>query len=149
PDPRVVIWKAALAQHAESPVTGVGARMFYDGCIQYRTPDTPAHVNDALFVHNDWLQLLTDYGWIGLGLGLTIFLLHLIQSVRFLHWHATDRFQRTAQLTSRNVGHTVGGAAALCAGLSHALVDFHFHVPAIAILASLFMGTLANPGYTN
>ncbi|TLD70886.1 hypothetical protein FEM03_11310 [Phragmitibacter flavus] len=145
-DPRQFIWKAALAQPVESPLTGTGSRMFYEGCIQYRTADTPSHMKDAQFVHNDWLQLFTDYGWIGLGLGLMVLALHFKQGIHFLKWHLSERFSRNALLTSRNLGYVLGSMTALVAVLSHALVDFHLHVPAVALTASLFLGILANPG---
>jgi hypothetical protein len=148
-DPRQYIWKAALAQTPGSSLTGTGSRMFYDGCIQFRTPDTPPHLKDAQFVHNDWLQLFTDYGWIGLGLGVMVIVFHFKEGLRFLNWHLSERFARNAMLTSRNLGHVVGAMAALAAVLSHALVDFHLHIPAVALTSSLLLGFLANPGITS
>ena len=145
-DPRPFIWRAALAQHAESPLLGAGARMFTDGCITYRTGDTPPWTKDAFFVHNDWLQLLTDYGWVGLALGLVFVITHLRHAWSFLHWFASERFPKTASLMSGNLGIVLGSAAALTAVLVHALFEFHFHVPATAITAALLFGFLANPG---
>ena len=146
-DPRPFIWRAALAQHAESPWIGTGARMFTEGCITYRTADTPSWTKDALFVHNDWLQLLTEYGWVGLALGLLFVMSHFVHAWKFLDWHATERFPRSATLMSSKLGIVLGAVAALVAVLVHALFEFHFHVPATAITAALLFGFLANPGF--
>jgi len=146
-DPRPFIWRAALAQHAGSPWVGAGSRMFTEGCITYRTADTPAWTKDALFVHNDWLQLLTEYGWVGLALGLLFVGSHLVHALRFLNWYASERFPRGATLMSNKLGILLGSVAALVAVLVHALFEFHFHVPATAITAALLFGFLANPGF--
>jgi O-antigen ligase len=146
-DPRPFIWRAALAQHAESPWIGTGARMFTEGCITYRTADTPSWTKDALFVHNDWLQLLTEYGWVGLALGLLFVVSHFVHAWKFLDWQATEKFPRNATLMSSKLGIVLGAIAALVAVLVHALFEFHFHVPATAITAALLFGFLANPGY--
>jgi O-antigen ligase len=146
-DPRPFIWRAALAQHAESPWAGVGSRMFTEGCITHRTADTPPWTKDALFVHNDWLQLLTEYGWAGLALGLLFVGSHFVHALRYLNWYAVERFPRNATLMSNKLGILLGAVAALVAVLVHALFEFHFHVPATAITAALLFGFLANPGF--
>ncbi len=145
-DPRPFTWRAALAQHAESPLLGAGARMFTEGCVTHRTPDTPSWANDPFFVHNDWLQLLTEYGWIGLLLGVLFVGSHFLAAWRFLDWHAREHFPKSATLMSSKLGLVLGATAALVAVLVHSVFEFHFHVPATAITAALLFGFLANPG---
>ena len=145
-DPRMFIWRSALAQHAEHPWLGAGARMFYEGCIRLRPEDAPTWMKDAQFAHSEWLQALTDYGWVGLVLVVLLFATHLVNGWRFLHWFASEQFPRTASLGGMRLGLVVGAMAALVAALTHAFFEFHFHVPAVAVTGAALMGVLANPG---
>jgi O-antigen ligase len=145
-DPREFIWRSALAQHAEHPWLGAGARMFYEGCIRLRPEDAPAWMKDAQFAHSEWLQALSDYGWLGLGLVAVLFAVHLGNGWRFVRWFAFEQFPRTGSLGGTRLGLVVGAMAALMAALAHAFFEFHFHVPAVAVSAAALMGVLANPG---
>ena len=143
-DPRPFIWMAALQQQG-NPLWGAGSRVFYDGCIRFRTPDTPM-IQEALFVHNDWLQLLSEYGLIGVGLLCLVLLAHFLNGIKFIRWFITERFPRTGALSSRNLGFVAGAFAALVGTLVHAAVEFQFHVAATALTAAFLLGVLANPG---
>jgi tetratricopeptide (TPR) repeat protein len=145
-DMRVHIWRAALAQHAESPWIGVGSRMFYAGGITHRDPEASAQTGDSLFAHNEYLQTLADYGWAGLALLLLVVLTHLMNGIRFLRWFAAEKFPSTGKLGSNTLALTLGGMAALVATLVHAVFEFHGHVPVIALLGTMVLGLLANPG---
>ncbi len=145
-DSRLFVWRSAMPGLAAQPLIGAGARTFYDACITNRTPDSPPWMQDAQFVHNDWLQLLAEYGWLGLLLLLGVLFAHFRQASIFLKWYATERFPLTGVLTSRSLGMVAGAVAALVAVLVHALFDFHFHVPAIALTAAFLFGIIANPG---
>ena len=146
-DPRLFIWRSALAQHAEHPWFGAGARMFYEGCVRLRPDDAPSWMRDAQFTHNEWLQALADYGWVGLALVILVFAVHLGNGWRYLSWFAKERFPRTAVLNGTRLGLTVGAMAAIVAALVHAVFEFHFHVPAVALFVAILLGVLANPGF--
>jgi tetratricopeptide (TPR) repeat protein len=147
-DPRPFIWRAALAQYAEQPLVGEGARMFYDGCITHRVADSPPWMVDAEFAHNEWLQMLADYGWVGLVLMVIMLFMHFANAAAYLRWFVNDKFPRTASLTSGGLALVLGAAAALAALLAHATFEFNFHVPAIAVTAACLLGICANPGCT-
>lgn len=146
-DPRSWIWRSAWHQHLENPWLGSGARMFYEGSQRLRPADAPAWMKDPLFVHSDWLQTLADYGWIGLALLMATLGVHLANGWRYLKWFAAEQFQRTASLSGQRLGWVVGCLAAFAAVLTHALFEFHFHVPAVALTAAVMLGVLANPGF--
>lgn len=145
-DMRTHIWRAAWAQHAESPWVGVGARMFYEGGITHRDPATSAQAGDSLFAHNEYLQTLADYGWAGLVLVALVLLAHLINGLRFLRWFVAEKFPATGMLGSNSLGLVIGGMAALVATLVHAVFEFHAHIPITAILGAVVLGLLASPG---
>ncbi|WP_050024112.1 O-antigen ligase family protein [Verrucomicrobium sp. BvORR034] len=147
-EPRMQIWKAALEQHQTHPLIGAGARMFYEGCVTYRQAIAPLWLQEAEFVHNEWLQTLADYGWVGLVLLLAVLGIHLRNAAGFLRWFVTDKFDRTATLMSNGLGLAVGAAAAIVATMAHAGFEFHFHVAAPALLAAYLLGVLANPGFS-
>lgn len=145
-DVRLEIWRAALAQHAQSPLTGTGARMFYDGSIQYRSEDLPTYSGEALFAHNEYLQMLADYGWIGLGLLVLALIAHGVNGLQFIGWFVRHRFLQTGRVLSNNLALCLGALAALVAMLVHSLFEFQFHVAAPALTMALLLGVLANPG---
>ena len=145
-DPRTIIWKAALTQYGMQPWFGAGARMFYAGCITYRDPTAPAWMQDALFAHNEYLQMLADYGRTGLGLGFLFVLTHAGGVWRFGRWFIRERFPITNSLREPSLGFVVGAASALTASMIHAGFEFQYHVPAVALPAAFFFGILANPG---
>lgn len=146
-DVRLHIWEAALQQHAMQPVTGMGARTFYDYCITLRPKGMPVYHNDPLFAHSEYIQMLADYGWIGLALAVVAILLHLVHGLRFVKWFGEERFLNTGVLWSNTLGFAVGALSALAATLLHAGFEFHFHVAATAITAAFAAGLLANPGF--
>ena len=146
-DARFPIWKAALAQHADQPWTGVGARMFYEGSVRHRQPDLPRWLGEAEFAHNEYLQTLADYGWVGFAvLGLAV-LVHARNGARFLKWFVEERFPQGGTLASGQLAFAVGTLSALAASLAHALVEFHWHVGGLVVLSGSLMGVLANPGF--
>ncbi len=146
-DIRLGIWEAALAQHAQSPVFGAGSRQFYEGSIQYRPASLPGYAREGLFAHNEYLQLLADYGWVGAGLLLLVVLTHFANGLRFLGWFVRVRFINTGRVQSQGLALALGCLAALVATLVHAVFEFHFHVPALVLTGALALGILANPGF--
>jgi O-antigen ligase len=146
-DVRFSIWRAALLQHAEQPWVGAGARMFYDGDIRYRQPDLPSWIGEAEFAHNEYVQVMADYGWVGLGLlGLTL-LVHGWNGLAYLKWFAREAFPQTGSLLSTRVALVMGGMSALVASAVHAVAEFHWHVGIISLIGASLLGVLANPGF--
>ncbi len=145
-DIRIHIWHAALAQHADSPWIGMGSRMFYEGGITHRDPTASVIMGEPLFAHNEYLQAMADYGWIGLALLACVMLVHLLNGLRFLRWFVAEKFPATGMLSSNTLALILGGMAAIVATLVHAAFEFHGHIPITAILGAIILGILANPG---
>jgi len=147
-DVRLSIWQSALEQHKLAPVLGTGARTFEDYGIMLREPSAPGHQRDPIFAHNEYLQLLADYGWVGVALMALVLVLHLGNGLRFLWWFANWRFPETGVMRSDSLALALGALSALVAGLVQAVFEFHFHVPALILLAAFCGGVLMNPGYS-
>ncbi len=146
-DIRLGIWESALAQHAESPWIGSGSRSFYDGGTRLRSERLPSWAEEPLFAHNEYLQILADYGWAGAFLLVLVVLAHVANGFRYLCWFVRERFLHSGRVLSMNLAICIGALAALTATLMHAIFEFHYHVPATALAGALLLGVLANPGF--
>lgn len=146
-DIRFGIWESATMQFRQSPVLGQGARMFYDGGIKYRSEKISSWLSEPQFVHNEYLQLMADYGIVGLALLFILLLAHGLNALRFLRWFVREKFILTGRVLSMNLALCLGAVSALVATLVHALLEFHYHVPATAMVGALVLGLLANPGF--
>ena len=128
---------------------GAGANMFDQLSLRYRGNGFTAK---PIHAHNDWLQLLVEYGRIGLALGLVFFVVHVAAGWR----NALKMAREIPSVGSLPQGTTLGLAAgsvgaAVAVGV-HAFFDYGMHIPAFVLLAGLCGGWLAgarrndNPG---
>jgi tetratricopeptide (TPR) repeat protein/O-antigen ligase len=128
PAGRLSLWKSSLAMFADNPITGTGLGTFDHIYPKYRLPDI---VGRAIYTHSDWLQLLTELGAIGfiiVLLGSALFFLSVLK--RSVLVKLKDDWTK---------GIVVGGISSVGAGLVHALVEFNFHIPAIAVLFAIII----------
>jgi O-antigen ligase len=118
--------RASLALFRAHPLTGTGvgrARFFW------ATPDGNGAV--ALYVHNEYVQVLTDLGAIGFVLLLAV-LAALVASVR------------QGRPFPHRPGIRAGAIAALAALAVHSGFDFLWHIAVLPLAGALFVG-LAGP----
>ncbi len=142
-DIRLRIWSLAIDQFRESPVVGTGAGTFrYLGRV-YRPSDMVA---DPEYVHNDYLQLLAEFGVVGLALGLAFLGIHLWWGFRASNYLSTERPSSRRRLQSDALALNIGAMAAVSVYAVHSIFDFNLHIPANAILIAFILGILANPG---
>jgi cytochrome c-type biogenesis protein CcmH/NrfG len=135
------IWPSAIQQFQLSPTFGTGAGTFLYYGRQFRDP---AIQPDPRFAHNDYLQLLAEFGVVGLVTLLFFLFVHARSG-----WKALDDF-----ITQRNefepfgntpMALTIGALSAMAAMTIHSIVDFNMHIPANALLMACVCGMLANP----
>ena len=122
------------------PWFGVGANMFDQMSLRYRAGafDVP-----PIHAHNDWLQLLVEYGWIGLALGTVMFVVHFAAG-----WRNAMRLAREAASAgwfpqSMELGLISGALAAWAAQAVHSFFDYRLHIAPVAMLLALCAGWLA------
>lgn len=121
--------RLAMAMVHEKPWTGRGAGTFYTTFPQYASPEARMYYDHA---HNDYVQFLVEVGLPGAGLLAFAVLSTLAQSALVL--------QRPK--SPLDMGLALGAFMAILAVLLQATVDFHFQIPANALL---FVTVLAIP----
>lgn len=139
---RVEMWKSAFTLWKQSPWFGIGPMQF-DWWHASVRGNVPAR---AVFVHNDYLQLLTEYGI----MGALFFATFLGLALRKL-WQGIGRFELlhntfhhphvvlAAEEAWRRAAF-IGITGSLTALFLHSVVDFNMHIPANALLFALLMG---------
>ncbi len=122
------------------PWFGAGANMFDQLSMRYRASSIDGR---PVHAHNDWLQLLIEYGRIGLVLGATCFVLHLAAG-----WRNALRLARASLGTGwlpqgMGLGLLSGSLAAVVAQSVHSFFDYRFHLPPVVFLIAMSAGWLA------
>ncbi len=122
------------------PWFGVGANMFDQLSLRYRAGafDVP-----PIHAHNDWLQLLIEYGRLGLLLGVIVFIAHFAAAWRNALRLARDSAAIGWWPQSMELGLLAGSIAALTAQGVHSFFDYRLHVVSTALLVALAAGWIA------
>ncbi len=117
----------------ENPLFGNGSQSYRYLSIQHWDTDIPSWVNDPELAHNEYLQVLCDYGLVGLILILGFLVVIVLGVVLPSPRSGTDPppLQRGLQ---------VGGVAGLVGGMLHAAFDFQTHLLPVLMMASLAIG---------
>jgi len=132
---RFELWQDSARIVRDYPVLGTGLGTYRDILPRYRPQKDfffvagipqPAAIN---YAHNDYLQLLTECGFVGFGLMTWA----LVVTLRYL-------FSRFANHTDWEIA-TLGSSltAGIVAFLLHSLVDFNMHIPANTLMFCLLV----------
>jgi Flp pilus assembly protein TadD len=141
-DVRFRLWDSAIRQFHLNPVWGTGSGTFV---IYGRLFRVPYVQKDPTFAHNDYLQMLGEFG-----------LVCAVVFAIFLLWHFVSGIRSIPQLThaamergeTRNIALALhlGALSAVGAYVMHSALDFNLHIPANAFLLAFAFGIIANPG---
>lgn len=118
---RSVASRLALDMVAARPLTGFGAGSFYTTFPQYASAEARMYYDHA---HNDFVQLAVEVGVVGLLLLALAVLLSVARAVSVMR----------RPLAPPDAGIALGVLMAVFAVLLQATVDFHFQIPANALL---------------
>jgi len=130
-DGRMQIWRETLRLISAYPWTGAGLGTFEHALYPFRVALSTSAVD---YAHNDYLQILSELGIVGLALTLAL--------AAVIAWRAaTAAFQRGP---SAWLG--MGLLASLLALALHSLVDFNLYVPANALALAWLAGVAVSPG---
>lgn len=142
----------AWEQFLRAPVQGTGARSYeYEERSRRTLQDEDwlwwtAVDTDAIFAHNDWAQVLGDYGALGGILALLTVLWHGGSALTFLRRQSKKIRDGQEAPDDPRIGLTAGALAVLAAMALHSIIDFNMHIGANVFLMGLVLGLLANPG---
>jgi O-antigen ligase len=147
-DIRLILWPAAIAEFKLHPVFGGGSASYRHYGRMFRDPRVQT---DPIRSHNDYFELLAEYGAAG-GAGLLVFLAaHARRGLRVFRSFAAevDSLGAAAPFSagaSNAVALNIGSLAAIAALVVHSVVDFNMHIAANAMLMAFIFGMIANPG---
>lgn len=139
---RMRLWQAAWKQFRLSPAVGTGSGTYLYYGRQFRNP---AVHSDPVHAHNDYFELLGEYGIVGIICAVIFLETHLRRG-----WNSlTDRLDDEGGyqgIASNSLALNVGALSAAAVCLTHSLLDFNLHMPANLLTAAVVFGLLANPG---
>lgn len=139
---RLFLWKAGLAQFHLNPVVGTGSGTYLYYGRQFRFPLVQ---NDPMHTHNDYLELLAEYGVIGAVLGGVFLLVHIVSGMAGLRRIAREQILPGAPRLSHDLALIIGALSAIAALLLHSVLDFNMHIPANALFVAFLFGVTARP----
>lgn len=142
---RFDLWRASIEQWKLQPLTGTGSGTYLFYGRQFRAERVQT---DPVVVHNDYLQLLCEYGLIGAVAFLAFFFVHLRYGWQNFVRFGRDRLAAGSWPLSDRLALNIGALSAIGAYAVHSIVDFNLHVPANALVVAFLFGILGNPGAT-
>ncbi len=136
---RAEMWRAAERMWADHFWFGAGPAHYDYRFRQYRPENVQVRPDRA---HNDYLNLLADWGTTGgliVAVGILAFGAGLART-----WKAVRPDERElGRGMSNRFAFYVGASAALLALAVHSIVDFNLHIPANALIGVIFLAFLA------
>ena len=140
---RLQLWQAALPEIKLAPLFGTGSGTYLYYGRKFRDPGVQ---RDPVRVHNDYLDLIAEYGILG-GAGFLIFFgIHIWNGFHTFRWLVVKRMQFSADWRSNSLALNIGCMSAVAAYVVHSVVDFNLHIPANSMLMAFVFGVIANPG---
>jgi putative inorganic carbon (HCO3(-)) transporter len=133
-DGRTGLWAETIHLIRAYPVLGCGLGGYETAFMRFKVSG-PLVTDD--FAHNDYLQLLAEFGVMGFAICATL----AFSVVRL----AVRRAARSADPGERYFA--LAGAGALAAILLHSLADFNLYIPANAMLLAWIAGMTAGPHF--
>lgn len=140
---RSLLAEQAWRQFQVAPLMGMGPGTFIYAARLYRTGDLP---RDSTFAHDDWLQTLAEYGFIGFALVLSLLVISLVSGFRRFFFSVKESTTSEILPFSNSTAILLASVCALVTFSIHSLTDFNMHVPANAMLAGATLGLLAGTG---
>jgi O-antigen ligase len=127
---RTWLWSATWKMIQDKPVFGSGAGTWQWVHLKYRHPKLQFTLD---YAHNDVLQMISDYGIVGLLLVLWTLGAFFLQARRLT----------VHRVTSEHRCFTAGAVLAVSILLVHSWFDFNLHIPANGLLFCTILGLVA------
>ena len=134
------LWRAAAHDFGMAPFVGMGA-----GSFQWSARLMMPY--ESLLAHNDFAQLLSEYGMIGFLLVTASLTAHFSYGLKCLAGFSrpsTDSSGNGVRF-SDSLAILVGCLTVVLAEIIHSFFDFNMHLGASALIAGACLGMLSNP----
>jgi O-antigen ligase len=141
-DIRPRLWQAGIQAFDLQPVVGTGAGTYLVYGRQFRDPTVQT---DPVYAHNDYVQLLAEYGVTGGALLVCFVAAHFLAAWKCVSWKLR-RLQRNEKALSSSLALVIGAGAAIAALAVHSIFDFNLQIPGNTLFAAFLFGFFANPG---
>ncbi|MEO7725026.1 MAG: O-antigen ligase family protein [Chthoniobacterales bacterium] len=140
---RVDLWKAAIEQWKLQPYVGTGSGTYLYYGRQFRTERV---LPDPVYVHNDYLQLMAEYGLVGVAFFAVFLVWHLQNGWKNFRRLGFRRVAVSSRILSNRMALQLGALTAVAACIVHSFFDFNLHIPANVLLLAFVFGILTNEG---
>jgi hypothetical protein len=138
---RMRLWQAAWKQFRLNPAIGTGSGTYLIYGRQFRSPGVQT---DPVHAHNDYFELLAEYGIVGI-IAVVVFLeTHLRTGWTSFRSRLSDR--GGAGVNSNSLALTVGALSATAACLVHCMLDLALHIGANVLVMAFVFALLGSPG---
>ena len=131
---RIQYWAMAAEQWVDYPLVGAGSRSYSYECFRYWSPNLPTQNANPEFVHNEYLQLLADYGLVGLFLILGLFGWHFYRGGKQVRLLAVKIGEGGLKRGSNAMALAIAGISGMTAMAVHICFDFRTHLLANLLL---------------
>ncbi|WP_347442014.1 O-antigen ligase family protein [Rubritalea sp.] len=128
---RASYWGMAVDQWREAPLVGEGARAYSFKLVDFWEDSLASSDATPEFVHNEYLQVLADYGALGL---------FLLLVVLGLHWSAALRSVLLADKIFSVRWMSLAGLLGITVIMVHSFTDFPLRLPFNMFLAAVCLG---------
>jgi len=128
---RMMVWGGAVRMIEKHPVLGTGPGTFAFAYTEFQPPGLDKHYTMA---HNDYLHFVSE-----VGLPLIAIIIWMILS---LYRKGFRKLKNPSRLVR---GITLGAMSGITAILVHSIGDFNLHIPANAILFTIFAAIVVSP----
>jgi O-antigen ligase len=138
---RLQLWQAAWKQFKLQPAVGTGSGTYLYYGRQFRHPSVQ---KDPVYAHNEYIQLLAEYGILGIAALVMVIETHFRRSWNFLLSNLSGEWTSSATLHN-TLALTVGAFSAAAAVLAHAFMEYNLHMPANLLVTACIFGLLTTP----
>ena len=136
-DYREDLWRASIHDLGNAPFFGMGAGSF-QWCARLMMPA------ESLLAHNDYAQLLSEYGLMGFLILILFLSGHLKAGLSSLFRHFGEYGRSGSRGDSKAL--FLGSLAVVAAQMVHSAFDFNMHLASNALIAAFCLGVLGGDG---
>ena len=140
---RLDLWQAALNQAKLNPAWGTGSGTYLYYGREFRSERVQG---DPVEAHNDYLHLLAEYGWAGVGAFALFLGVHLYRSWQNVRRLGPRRGRSNPRIRSNRLALQISALAVIATYVVHSVFDFNLHIPVNAMVLAFVFGLVANPG---